>query len=116
MLAFSGWRWHLNEVFVKIHGERHYLWRAIDHEDEVLEAFVSKKRNSKAALKFLRKLMKRYPRPDVIVTDRLRSYRTPLRSPGGVSSGRPDSLSSVENSDLRISSDSHIDTCGTARG
>ena len=73
--AFSVWRWHLDEVFVKINGERHYLWRAVDQEGEALEAFVSKKRDRKAALKFLRKLMKRHGRPDAIVTDRLRSYR-----------------------------------------
>ena len=83
MHAFSGWRWHLDEVFVKINGERHYLWRAVDQEGEVLEAFVSKKRDRKAALKFLRKLMKRYPRPDAIITDRLRSYRAALRELGG---------------------------------
>ena len=86
MRALSGWRWHLDEVFVKINGERHYLWRAVDQEGEVLEAFVSKKRDRKAALKFLRKLMKRYPRPDAIITDRLRSYRAALRELGG--SGR----------------------------
>ena len=86
MRALSGCRWHLDEVFVKIHGERHYLWRAVDQEGEVLEAFVSKKRDRKAALKFLRKLMKRYPRPDAIIADRLRSYRAALRELGG--SGR----------------------------
>ena len=53
MRALSGWRWHLDEVFVKINGERHYLWRAVDQEGEVLTAFVSKKRDRKAALKFL---------------------------------------------------------------
>ena len=79
MRPFSGWRWHLDEVFVKINGERHYLWRAVDQEGEVLEAFVSKKRDRKAALKFLRKLMKRYPRPNAIVTDQLSSYRAALR-------------------------------------
>ena len=83
MRPFSGWRWHLDEVFVKINGERHYLWRAVDQEGEVLEAFVSKKRDREAALKFLRKLMKRYGRPDAIVTDRLRSYRAALRELGG---------------------------------
>ena len=51
-------RWHLDEVFVKINGERHYLWRAVDQGGEVLEAFVSKKRDR---MKCLRKLMKRYP-------------------------------------------------------
>ena len=77
------WRWHVDEVFVKINGERHYLWRAVDHEGEVLEAIVTKKRDRKAALKFLRKLMKRYGRPKAIVTDRLRSYGAALRDLGG---------------------------------
>ena len=49
MRAFSNWRWHVDEVFVKINGERHYLWRAVDHEGEVLEAVVTKRRNKKAA-------------------------------------------------------------------
>lgn len=70
----SRWRWHLDEMFVKINGERHDLWRAIDHEGEVLESFVTKSRDKKAALKFIRKSMKRLGRPEVIVTDRLRSY------------------------------------------
>ena len=83
MRALSGWRWYLDEVFVKINDERHYLWRGVDPEGEVLEAFVSKKRDRKAALKFLRKLMKRYPRPDAIITDRLRSYRAALSELGG---------------------------------
>ena len=48
----SRWRWHLDEVFVKVNGVQHYLWRAVDHEGEVLEAFVSKTRDKKAALKF----------------------------------------------------------------
>lgn len=58
--SFSQWRWHLDEVFVKINGETHYLWRAVDHEGEVLESFVTKKRNRKAALRFLKKVMKRF--------------------------------------------------------
>ena len=49
MRAFSGWRWHLDEMFVKINGEGPYLWRAVDQEGEVLEAFVSKKRDREAA-------------------------------------------------------------------
>ncbi|MCL5778947.1 IS6 family transposase [Limibaculum sp. FT325] len=83
MRSFSTWRWHVDEVFVKINGERHYLWRAVDHEGEVLEAVVTKRRNKKAALKFLRKLMRRYGRPQQIVTDRLPSYRAALRELGG---------------------------------
>jgi putative transposase len=72
----------LDEMFVKIRGEAHYLWRAVDHEGEVLEAFVTKTRNRKAAMKFLRKAMKRYGQPDVFVTDRLRSYRAALTDVG----------------------------------
>jgi len=67
-------RWHLDEMFVKINGERHHLWRAVDHEGEVLETIVTRTRDRKAALKFLKKAMRRHGRPEVIVTDRLRSY------------------------------------------
>ena len=75
----SNWKWHLDEVFMKINGVAHYLWRAVDHEGEVLEAFVSKRRDRKAALIFLKKIMKRYGQPQVIVTDRLRSCRAALK-------------------------------------
>jgi putative transposase len=75
----SRWRWHLDEVFVKINGVQHYLWRAVDHEGEVLEAFVSKTRDKAAALKFLKKLMKRHGRPEELVTDGLRSYGAALK-------------------------------------
>ena len=77
------WQWHLDEMFVKINGERHYLWRAVDHEGEVLESFVTKTRDKKAALKFLKKSMKRYGHPNVFVTDKLRSYGAALREVGG---------------------------------
>ena len=73
------WRWHMDEVFVRINGETYYLWRAVDHEGEVLEVFVTKRRDRKAALRFLRKTMKRYGRPKVIVTDRLLSYRAAMK-------------------------------------
>ncbi len=76
---FSQWRWNLDEVFVRINGEMHYLWRAVDHEGEVLEVFATKRRDRKAALKFLKRSMKRYGRPKVIVTDRLRSYRAAMK-------------------------------------
>ncbi|WP_319824044.1 IS6 family transposase [Thalassovita sp.] len=78
----SRWRWHLDEMFVKINGERHYLWRAVDHEGEVLESFVTKRRDKKAALKLLRKAMRKHGRPEVIVTDKLRSYGAALREVG----------------------------------
>jgi putative transposase len=81
-LSFSLWRWHLDEVCVRINGEQHYLWRAVDQEGEVLESFVTKRRDRKAALRFLRKAMKRYGQPEVIVTDLLRSYRAAMKMIG----------------------------------
>jgi len=66
-------------VFVRINGETHYLWRAVDHEGEVLEVFTTKRRDRKAALKFLKRIMKRCGRPRSIVTDRLRAYRSAMK-------------------------------------
>jgi len=77
--SYSLWRWHLDEVFVRINGETQYLWRAVDHEGEVLQVFATKRRDRKAALRFLRKSMKRYGRPDVLATERLRSYRAAMK-------------------------------------
>ncbi|AGI68892.1 IS91-family transposase [Octadecabacter antarcticus 307] len=79
MRAYSNWQWHLDEVFVKINGETHYLWRAVDHEGEVLESYVTKRRNRKAALKFLRKTMKRHGKVEVLVTDKLRAYGAAMK-------------------------------------
>jgi putative transposase len=76
--SYSNWRWHLDEVFVRINGETHYLWRAVDHEGEVLEVFATKRRDRKAALQFLKRAMKSYGQPKVIVTDRLKSYRAAM--------------------------------------
>ena len=76
---WTQWRWHLDEVFVRINGETYYLWRGVDHEGEVLEVFVTKKRGCKAALRFLRKAMKRYGHPKAIVTDKLRSYHAAMK-------------------------------------
>ncbi len=67
---------------MKINGETHYLWRAVDHEGEVLESFVTKSRDRKAALRFLRKSMKRFGKPEVIVTDKLRSYSAAMNTFG----------------------------------
>jgi putative transposase len=80
--AFSNWRWHLDEVFVKINGETHYLWRAVDHEGEVLESYVTTRRDRKAALKFLKKSMKRHGSPHILVTDKLRSYCAAMKDIG----------------------------------
>ena len=80
--AYSNWQWHLDEVFVKINGKIHYLWRAVDHEGEVLESYVTKRRDRRAALKFLRKSMKRFGQPHIIVTDKLRSYGAAMKEIG----------------------------------
>ena len=80
--SYSHWRWHLDEVFVRINGERHYLWRAVDHEGEVLEVFATKRRDRRPAVTFLKRVMKRYGRPSSIVTDRLRSYRAAMKIVG----------------------------------
>ena len=84
MRAFHHRRWHLDEVFVKINGIKHYLWRAVDHEGEVLESFVTRKRDKKAALKFLRKTMRRHGHTETIVTDRLASYGAALKALGAI--------------------------------
>jgi putative transposase len=82
MRAFTHWRWHLDEVSVKINGEMHYLWRAVDHEGEVLESYVTKTRDKAAALKFIKKAMKRHGQPKRVVTDGLRSYRAAMKEIG----------------------------------
>jgi len=73
--SLSGDRWHLDEVFLKINGRHHYLWRAVDQDGDVLDILVQSRRDKKAAKKFFRKLLKglRYV-PRVIVTDKLKSY------------------------------------------
>lgn len=70
---YSNWSRHLDEVFIRINGELHYLWRAVDHEGEVLEAYVTKRHDRKAALNFLRRAMKRFGAPGQVVTDTLPS-------------------------------------------
>lgn len=76
------WRWHLDEVVVRINGKTRYLWRAVDHEGEVLESFVTRTRDKLAALTFLRKAMRRYDSPDRLVTDVLRSYGAAMKNIG----------------------------------
>jgi putative transposase len=82
MRQFTHWRWHLDEVYVKINGEMFYLWRAVDHEGEVLESFVTKTRDKAAALKFIKKALKRRGRTKAIRTDGLRSYGVALKDLG----------------------------------
>ena len=74
MRAYPQWRWHLDEVIVKVNGKLFYLWRAVDHEGEVLDAVVTSKRDKAAALKLLKRILKKYGRPRKIVTDGLCSY------------------------------------------
>lgn len=74
MRGFRHWRWHLDEVYVKLNGEMVYLWRAVDHEGEILESYVTKTRDKSSALAFMKKALKRHGRAEVIVTDGLRSY------------------------------------------
>ncbi len=82
MRAHRHRRWHLDEMFVRINGAQHYLWRAFDHEGEVLESFVTRTRDKAAALKFLRKAMKRHGSTEAFVTDRLASYGAALKAIG----------------------------------
>jgi transposase-like protein len=67
MRGYPQWRWDLDEVFVKINGKLCHLWRAVDHEGEVLETVVTAKRDKAAALKSLKRIMKKYGRPRIVV-------------------------------------------------
>lgn len=82
MRGFRHWKWGLDEVYVKINGEMHYLWRAVDHEGEVLESYVTKKRDKAAALRFMKKALKRHGKAEKIVTDGLKSYTAAMRDLG----------------------------------
>jgi putative transposase len=82
MRAHNHWKSHLDEIYVKINGEMRYLWRAVDHEGEVLESYVTTTRDKAAALKFIKKAMKRHARTGAMVTDGLRSYGAALREIG----------------------------------
>ena len=73
------WRWHLDEVYVKINGDMHYLWRAVDHEGEILESYITKTRDKAAALVFMKKALKRHGSPEAITTDSLGSYRAAMK-------------------------------------
>ena len=81
---FPQWRWHLDEVFVKINGRLCYLWRAVDHEGEVLEAVVTTKRDKAAALKLLKRIMKKYGSPCSVVTDGCGAYSAAMKEIGAV--------------------------------
>ena len=71
-------------MYVRLNGQMVYLWRAVDHEGEILESFVSKKRDKSAALRFMKKALKRHGRAEMIATDGLRSYRAVMKGLGNV--------------------------------
>jgi len=84
MRGFRHWRWHLDEMYVKLNGEMVYLWRAVDHEGEILESYVTRRRDKSAALAFMKKALKRHGRSRTIVTDGLRSYPAAMRELGNL--------------------------------
>jgi putative transposase len=112
----SRWRWHLDEIFVKINGERHYLWRAVDHEGEVLESFVTKTRDRKAALKFLKKAMRKHGQPEVIVTDKLGSYSAALRELGASDRQETGRWPTIEPKTRTCRSDDESGQCSASGG
>ncbi len=77
--AQHGDKWHLDEVFLNIGGQRRYLWRAVDQMGNTLDILVTKKRDKRAAKRFLRKLLRDNAKPRVVVTDKLRSYGAALK-------------------------------------
>jgi putative transposase len=82
MRGFRHWKCHLDEMYVKRNGEMVYLWRAVDHEGEILESYVTRKRDKSAALAFVKKALKRHGKAETIVTDGLRSYPAAMRELG----------------------------------
>ena len=82
MRSFRHWRFHLDEMYVKMNGEMVYLWRAVDHEGEVLESYVTKKRDKAAALTFMKKTLKRHGGAEKYVTDGLKSYPAAMKELG----------------------------------
>lgn len=67
-------KWHLDEVVILIKGRKHWLWRAVDANGDVLDILVQSRRNTKSAKRFMRELVKQYGEPRVLITDRLGSY------------------------------------------
>jgi putative transposase len=82
MRGFRHWRWHLDEMYVKPSGEMVYLWRAVDHEGELLESYVTRTRDKDAALTFMKKALTRHGSPQAITIDGLRSYGAAMNELG----------------------------------
>ena len=72
-------KWHLDEMSLRINGESFVLWRAVDEDGMELDVFLQKRRNKASAIRFLSRLLHSYPRPRVIITDKLRSYKQPIK-------------------------------------
>ncbi len=72
-------KWHLDEVVIMIRGKKHWLWRAVDSNGDILDILVQARRNARAAKRFISTLIARWGKPRVIVTDKLRSYGAALR-------------------------------------
>lgn len=98
--------WHLDEMVVRINGKRMFMWRAVDKEGEVLDVLVQKRRNTAAAMKLMRKLLKRQGfKPEAVVTDGLASYQAAMRELGCTDRHLPGRLrdnNRVENSHLPV--------------
>ena len=75
-------QWFIDEVFIKINGKAHYLWRAVDQDNQTIDILVQPKRNAKSAHKLFRKLLKSQPSPRKITTDKLRSYSAAMKKIG----------------------------------
>ena len=73
-------KWHMDEVVITIRGEKHWLWRAIDTDGDVLDILVQTRRNAKAAKRFFQRLVSQFGEPRVVITDKLRSYIKPVKT------------------------------------
>ena len=102
-------RWHLDEMVVRIAGKRMYLWRAVDHEGEILDVLLQRRRDRRAAVKLMRKLLRKHGfAPKRVTTDQLRSYGAP---PCGTS-GSAVTMNRVR--DKTIAPRIHIRSCAGA--
>ena len=80
MRGFRHWRWHLDEMYVKLNGEMVYLWCAVDHEGEVLGSYVTRTCDKAAALAFMKKALKRHGAPEAIIKRKSARSFSPITS------------------------------------
>jgi len=93
-------KWHLDEMSIRINGEYFILWRGVDSDGYELDVFLQKRRNKKSATRFLMLLLGNYPVPRIIITDKLRSYKKPIKNmcPGADHRSHKGLNNRVENS------------------